>query len=427
MNKHTNNLLSVITVMILFSGNVYSQILMTGTSIGLSGSATGKMSGAQAVGWNPANLGLKANPSFSVTFLSFGTTLGNNAFSPRYIGDTFIEGDTLAPSQIDEILSKVESDDLQLYSFSTVPLFGLSINSFSLNIDAHGLVKGTIADDLLELALRGPVVDHTYYIDDINETGIAYWTASFSAAKSLTPPDFLDELSLGATFKYLGGLAYSDLVEKNGYVLITHDVINADGHIELIHATRGDGIGLDLGVAAWLKPLDMYCGLTLGNLIGSIIWTDVEANEIRFYRDDGLDIDSLTNEDYLKHLFNETDTTYSTGSVTSPLPRYIILSGAKTIHGNKIDLLCSYYQGLNDAPGHSKTPRIAFGSELRYIPILPLRIGLALGGEEKTQYSFGFGLNLGSYKMNIGMSWQGGLFEGAEGFSFGFTNLVSIQ
>ncbi len=426
-SRKSTYLMSALTAVVFLTGTSYSQILMTGKSIGLSGSAAGGMNGAQAVGWNPANLGLKANPTMSVTFLSIGTTLGNNAFSLRYIGDNFVEGDTLSDSQINDILGNVKSNDLRLYSFTSVPAFGLSINSFAFNIDAHGLVKGTIADDLLELALRGPVVDHLYEIDDFDETGMAYLTASFSAAKSLTPPDLFDELSVGATFKYLVGLEYTDLVEKSGFVQVTHDVIHADGALEFIHATKGDGIGLDLGVATRVKPLDMYCGLTLGNLVGSIIWTDVEATEIGFYRDDGLNLDSLTSENYFKHLFNETDTTYSTGSVTSPLPRYLLLSVDKYFNNDKINLSFAYYQGLNDAPGQSQTPRIALGSELRYIPVLPLRVGIALGGEEETQYSFGFGLSLGWYNLNIGMTCQGGLFEGAEGFSFGLTNFITVK
>ena len=73
------------------------------------------MYGSQAIGWNPANLGLHENPASSLTLLSFSTSLGNNAFSPKYIGNTFVEGDTLDHAKIEDILGKMSASKLKLY------------------------------------------------------------------------------------------------------------------------------------------------------------------------------------------------------------------------------------------------------------------------------------------------------------------------
>jgi len=382
------------------------------------------MFGVYAAGWNPANLGLKANPAFGVTFLSVGTSFGNNAFTPEYIGKTFVEGDTLTDEKIAEILGKVEANDLGIYGFSGIPILGVSIGPYALNIDGFALARGSIASDLLALGLRGPVRDEVYRFDDFDLQAMGYVSASFSFAKRLHPSGLLKELSIGATFKYISGAGYLDLVEKHGSLQITREKISTDGFFKLLESRTGDGVGLDLGVATVVEPLDIYCGLTAGNLIGSINWTDVTAREVRFFRDDGLDIDSLTDKRYVEHLFNQNDTSYSVGSVTSSLPSYILLSVAKALLGGRVNLYGSYYQGLDDAPGHSRTPRLALGSELMFVPLFPVRFGFSVGGTEGFQVSGGFGLKLPGYQLNVGGSYQRGVFAGAQGLSLAVGNYI---
>lgn len=411
-----------ILVSMMISDGLLGQPTMTGRSCGLAGSSVGSMYGVHSCGWNPANLGLKANPSFSMTMLSMGMSFGNNAFSPKYLGDNFVEGDTLSQSQIDDILDRLESDNLKLYSTASIPAFGVSIGSYAFNIDAHSSVNSTIAADLIGLTLTGPIVDELYSLRDVEAEGMAYWTASLSAAKTLPTPEFLSELSAGASFKYIGGIGYAELVEHEGSLQITREKIHIDGLYKTLVSTSGDGVGLDIGVAGKLKNLDISCGLMLGNLIGSINWTGVEANEVQFYRDDGLDADSLTEADYWENFINQTDTTYSASSVKKPLPRYLLLGFEKPFLDNKIDLYLAYYQGINKSPGHSTTPKLAVGTELRYLPVLPFRFGIAFGGKEHSQFAAGFGFKFQGYQFNIGASWQRGFASRAQGLSFAVTN-----
>jgi len=402
--------------------------MQTGRSISMANSCGAEMYGVQAVGWNPANLGLKGNPGSSLYFpISFSASFINNSFTPQYIADTFVEGDTLFDEDKADIISKMNVDDFKVHARVGVPVFGVSVNAFAFNVDVHAFGRIGLPSDLLEMALTGPVVDEIYDLSDVESEAMAYAAASLTFAKALTSPKFLNELSVGATFKYIYGGAYGLLDKHEGQLQITHETIDAYGMFRYLYSLRGDGVGLDLGASGRIKPVDMYCGLTFGNIVGNINWTEVEAGEFDFSRVSGIHIDSLTDEDYWKNFFSNSDTTYKTGDISSPLPRYFLLSAEKSFLDDKVDVHFSWYQGMNKSPAHSTTPKISFGTELHYLKVLPLRFGIGLGGVEKSEFALGFGLNRPTWQMNFGWAWQQGIALGAKGFSIAITNYFGGQ
>jgi hypothetical protein len=404
------------------ASTAFSQAQLNGRSIGFAGSGVMTMYGAQAVGWNPANLGIKANPITSLTFASFSMSVGNNAFSPQYITDNFQKGDTLFDDQKEDIVSQMDADQLRLHGFFDVPAFGLSINRYALNVDAYALATVSIPSAIFELGLTGPVVGVPYDLSTLEESSLAYGMAAISAAQPLSPVPYTKEFSVGASFKYIRGLAYAELAEKTGSIQITNEVIHADGKLLFLKSTIGDGVALDLAAAGQLEFRDIYVGLTLGNLLGSINWEEVEASELQFYLNDGLNADSVASSGYWENLLSKRDTTYDYKTVSTSLPKYLLMAGDMPYMNGKGDLFASYYQGLNEVPGQNTTPRISVGTEFRWIPVLTLRTGLALGGVEGSEFSAGFGFRVWGYRLDFGASWQRGILAGAKGFSFGLSN-----
>ncbi len=414
----------VVILLLVMSVALYAQPMRTGKTTGLAGAAGGTMFGVQANGWNPANLGLSANPAYSFYLpLSGGASFGNNSFSPEYLTKTFVKGDTLTSDKKAEILGKMESDDFKLYSYSGVPILGVSVGSHSFNVESFVFADAKMPTALFDLLLSGNDVNKTYNLGDVESEAIGYSTISYSVAKSFTPPHaLLGEFSLGATFKYVYGHAGGVLDEHEGHIIISNETIDAEGKFRYLLSQQGDGVGLDLGVSGVVEPLNMYLGLSLGNIIGNISWTDSEASEFEFWHLNGVEIDSLTEADYWGSFFNDSDTTYDAGDFSTPLPRYVLLSGQKSFLEDNIDVFLSWYQGLNESSGHSRIPKISVGTELNYLKSLPIRFGLGLGGVERTQYAFGFGFNTPFWQLNIGMSWERGFAFGAEGMSFSLTN-----
>ncbi|MBM3325736.1 MAG: hypothetical protein FJY65_01960 [Calditrichaeota bacterium] len=400
----------------------YAQPMRYGRSVALAGSGALGMYGVQAEGWNPANLGLKANSKFSVQLPSFGMFFGNNAFTPQYISDTFQEGSFLDSTIKRDILSQMDADQLRLDAQFGLPLFGLSTERIGFNLNTHLLSKVAIPADIFELCLTGWIENQIYDFSSVEEDIMAYWTAGLTVGTPLPVVPFMKEFAVGATFRYIGGIGFTKLEEKTGALQVTNETIRAEGMSRfLVGEKGGDGVGLDLGAAGRLPIFDMYVGMTLGNLIGSINWNSVEAREKHFNRDSGLNIDSLNRNEYWKHFLYQTDTSYSYGVYETPLPRYLLLSADLPYLSGAGDLFFSYYQGLNNTAGQNTTPRLALGSEFRWIPILPLRVGAAVGGVEAFELGGGFGLRLLGYSLNFGVSWQRGVLAGAKGFSFALT------
>ncbi len=382
-----------------------------------------------AAGFNPAMLGLRKNPRMSILLPSAYSSLGNNAFSPQYIGDTFVEGKWLDFEDKQDILSKIESDHIALYGHGAFPLLGMTIGNYGFSLmNFNYLLSGSIPKDILDLTLNGWEQNRSYTFDTAEGETYNYWTTSFYLSKSLSPPGMFEDFSLGVTIKYIRGVHYWGLGETGGTFQVTGTSIEADGLYEYLSAKSGDGVGIDFGIAGWLRPLDAFVGLTGGNLLGSINWSSVEVREVRFERHRGVDIDSLARGDYWERFFNKTDTTYWRGSFISPLPKYlelVIYKPSIYLNGNG-DVFLNIYQGLNDVPGYSLTPKLTVGTEMRMLQFLHIWTELGFGGVEGVEFGGGFGFNFSGYEFSLGADWQRGAFSGAKGFSVMMRNCFSL-
>ncbi|MBM3329857.1 MAG: hypothetical protein FJY67_10385 [Calditrichaeota bacterium] len=419
---------AVFAVMMMLPEGALAQALRTGRSVAMAGSSPLGMYGAQAAGWNPANLGLKANPKVTMQLPSFAWSFGNNAFSPQFIMDNFQEGEVLDSTDKERILGEFDTDNLDMNLALGIPIFGFSGGRFAFNTDAHVLGRFSLPEDLFQMALTGPVKDRVYDFGTVEEAGMAYWTAGLSVGHPLPAPfPFLSEFAVGATFKYVGGIAYGELDKKDAVLQITSSTIRAEGLTRLLIGKEGgDGIGLDLAAAGKMDPGNIYLGVTLGNVIGSINWSDVEAHESQFYRNSGIHPDSLSHNEYWEHFLQQDDTTYNIGSRTTPLPKYFMISGDLPYMNGKADLFANYYQGLNDVPANSLTPKFSVGTEFRWLVVLPLRAGVSFGGLEGFELGGGFGIKLPGYQLNFGASWQRGVLAGAKGFSLAVTQSFGL-
>ncbi len=99
------------------------------------------------------------------------------------------------------------------------------------------------------------------------------------------------------------------------------------------------------------------------------------------------------------------DTTYSTDSFSSDLQPVVKLGIARQY--SKLTWSVDWSQALAPRPGLGLNPRIAAGVEYRPIKQLPLRAGMAMGGNQGAIYSFGFGAHFGPFNFDLGMSNSG--------------------
>ena len=429
MNIKAILLASTLFLFVLISSPAKSQPYITGRSVALSISDPLKMYGAYCNGANPAILASPDNPLTTIVLPSLGLSVSNNAFSPNYIGQNLVEGKRLTDTDISDILSRVKQDNLNLNGRLLAPILGFSNKNYALNaLDLHVRMTATIPEEVLHLVLTGWEEDSLYRFSEVDYELLAYWSTSFSFGHELAPPEWLKFLAVGATFRYIIARNYLGLGKHEGSWRVTRENIETQGNIQLLSAKSGDGVGLDLGLTGSFQDGNSVFGITIGNLIGSINWEDLKVTDISFERNEGINMDSLVALDYWKYFLHNTDSTYYVRDFRTPQPRYLLFSlQRRDFYGkNRGDVYLSWYQGLNTVPGQNTSPRVSVGTEFLATQVLPLRLGIAVGGIEKFELSGGFGLRLARYRLDIGASWQRGIFYGAKGFSFAISNQLSL-
>jgi hypothetical protein len=95
------------------------------------------------------------------------------------------------------------------------------------------------------------------------------------------------------------------------------------------------------------------------------------------------------------------DTTYIIGNFKTALPRTATFAAGYYLRPNLV-LTGTFRQGLNKALGNTTTPRISVGTEYKPIPVIPLRAGIALGGDSGFALGLGIGVDAKIWQLNIG-------------------------
>ena len=424
--------MSLLTLLVwqLICGSAWAQPVITGRNAAMAEAGVLSSLGVQGVGWNPAVLGLKNAPRLSCLLPSSGVMMGNNSVSPRYMNDMFVTGKHLTAGDKNDILDQLADNELRVFGRYNVPLLAASYQSYAVNLfEAHMTAYGEIPKDIVHLVFTGGDSAKVYRLDDVEAQSILYWSSSFSLARQLPPWKGFRELSAGLTLRYLHGMSFVGLERTDGWFQIIGDTIHAVGAYKTLDAGRGAGVGMDLGVVGWWEPADLYLGMTLGNLLGTIRWRGVQMEEKYFERHSGVDVDSVSYDSYWRHFFHDRDTTYRADSRSSTLPAYFILALRKPgcwLKG-RADLNVAWNQGLTREPSGASKPRLAIGSEITARSWLLVRMGMGIGGQTGWTLGAGAGLKFQRYQLDIGGSWQRGIFSGAKGLTLALTNYLSVD
>ena len=400
-------------------------------SMGMAGAYQSMARGAEVSSWNPANIALPDGPNLSVDFLNLGFCFGNNGININLFNDYFSKEYFDANERWDEaakneIIDHIPSSGLKTFSRTQVTPIAVSYQQYALALNYFAYSDIDLPQNLLVVPLKGlgtELVDLT----DVEGEAILGMEIAASYGRMLHPSwTWLEYLTVGGTFKYLVGQVYATVENAGGTILSNNDSIAINGNytVNVVNpwddkGEIGRGVGLDLGAAAKINDkLDV--GFSLHNIIGGIHFGSSEEYQGSFaFNQPGLNIDEFDHfGDYMDSVAVETDTSFSSSqNLKYTLPKSFVLS-ANYKFSKVITLEADYQQGLNNTAGGTTTPRLAVGTEISYIPILPLRFGLALGGIQGTTLAFGFGLDAGNYKLDFALANQRGLFNGSKGFNF---------
>ena len=417
--------------LVLPSAFSWSQTGFNARSMGMAGAYQGMARGAEVSSWNPANLALPGGPGMSLDFLDIGFNLGNNSFNINLYNDYFGQDYFDANEKWDDtakndIVDNIPSSGFRLYNRTQVTPLAFSYQQYALAMNTFVYADFRLPQKLIEVPLKGLGTDPV----DLNDIdGEAIWGSEIvlSGGRMFQPDwDWVEFVTVGASFKYLIGSAYAVVSNAAGTLLSNADSIAINGSYKANvvvpfddKGQTGHGVGLDLGATAKINE-KLTLGFSLHNIFGSIRFGSSEEYQGSFaFNQPGLNIDEFDHfGDYLDSVSVETDTSYhSDENIKYVLPKSFVLSGTYKL-SPKVVVEADYHQGLSNSAGGTTTPRLAVGTEIRYLKILPLRFGLGLGGIQRVTLAWGFGLDFGAYQLDFAMAGQQGLFNGSRGINF---------
>jgi len=391
-------------------------------SMGMAGATAALSDDADAMIVNPALLGQGATRDrLSLTLLpNLSLGLGNNVLSFGELAG-LISSREITASDVSGVLSALPPTGWR-FLFDGGAALALAMPTARTGVflhaaaDTHGL---DVPRDLIALVLNGNATVPNVGIESLNG---ATATAVASLGSSFAMP-LGEKSSLGMNLRYLRGLAYGRVREARG-TLLSMDAsgkVSADAHLETEWATGGNGIAADFGVAGLLGDR-LRWGAILGN-VGVMTWRqrEITAYTVKVEPFSVVDASgSVTDFGAVTRDALKQDKRQE-GPSEIVLPPYLRLAAAFnpwepfTLSG---ELQLGYGSGF----GVSHTPELRLGSELRLLDWLPLRTGVALGGDRGLTFATGLGLDMPHFRLDFAMAALNGVGSHARGASYTLSN-----
>ena len=427
-------------------------------AMGMAGSYGALARGVEALYWNPANMGLKDSPKFSLPLsVGFSFILENNSWSVADYNDH--NGNFISDADKDGLLADLEQGGLKfntdvglflpLVGGFTFPLpWGLSS---AIAIDAQAGVEGKIPRDMIEFLLRGNDFEQTRIEQgrdpnyDIAEWDGESWglgVFSWGFAKPWMPAQFspyLSQFSVGTTLKVMGG-AMLEVVRSDGGFITRQSGADIDAYA-VARGGGGVGFGLDFGVAGVTKDGKTVGSIAMMNFLDTMNWSIrtqqdsvfVSASDVNALSFSGKDdlteiTDNPVDADGDKVFHEEIDIS----SFSRSLPAMMRIGVAHQLMP-RLTVSGNYDQAFSSGFGISSTPHIATAVEYRLVNWFPVRFGLSVGGRSGQTSAIGFAFGpftLGRVQLSLletGLINRGGFMPGlSQGFGYSI-NLFKFQ
>ena len=395
----------------------FSQTADDARYLSMAGSNVAIAEGNEWYGGNPATLAIQRDFNFEIQLLSAHLMVRNNSFSLKEYDKYFTTGDSLTRSDIDELFGHIPEKGL--YGYTDIGARGLSIYArpFSLTIAGMGNGFVNLPKDPIIFPFYGNTEQKDFSIDDLDGQAWAGGSINFGIAFPVTQwmPSQFDFVSVGISPKYIRGFQYAEITESRGSLITTEDYILASAHLMGMRSEGGNGFALDFGVLGVYEE-NWTFSLHASNLFGAVTWKTNDSLLVYDFISDSVRINNY--QDFTRL---EEDTTYAVGNFKRNLPQSLTFATAYQYLPNLV-FTAAWRQGLNHALGNSVTPLISIGTEYSPIPYLPLRTGIAVGGNYGFTWGMGLGVDLKYWQLSIGyMNHNFRWFRSAESMDFALT------
>jgi hypothetical protein len=360
-------------------------------SAGMAGAGSAILEGVDAQAVNPARL---AAVGGSELRLAEGhAAASNNSYS---LADyRKFNGANLTEEDEDRILSKVGGRTIEADGSMWMQGLAYRRDRWAVGVRARAMAHGAFPKELLELALDGNSPGRPFTLDDASGSGLAVGEIGLSHARTLEVPR-VGIWHVGATLKYIQGLAYGRVEEAVGNIRTETGGVSGDGWVRVRTTTGGTGYGLDLG--AW-SPIDSLWSVSVSvtDLLGRVHWTRNPEETIARVTVIKSNLQELEDGDSLA---TSTDETRTIGSFRSTLPAVLTVGAARV--WNRWKLVADWTQGFRESAGATRRPRVAVGGEARITSWVSGRAGISVGGLDR--HSLGVGMSLRPWILRVDLA-----------------------
>ncbi|MBU0508640.1 hypothetical protein KKH27_07385 [bacterium] len=373
---------------------------------------------------NPAELGKVNTRDWTIELPGGGATVSNNSFSVRFWNENIARDDYWDAAETQEILARIPSDGLKAHATVNAPLVGVRWHEFAFNARMFGGGRADLPKSAAELAFVGTKLNESYSISDLLGQSVVVSDYALSYGHML-PQHRIPELAAGATVHYFQGYAYANAWNETANLFTSADVIQGQGEFTSEAATNGNGFGLDLGLAATLSPR-WRAGLAVHGIASKLNWNLDETTIYRFATDQaGLNLDSLDEENYTDRVFEDEDVTIKGGRASSRMP-LVVRASALFLAAPKWTLAGVVAAQTNDTPLSESGLEAGAAAQWQSTSWSVLQGGIQLGGTHRTLFSFGGGVRLGTYELDLSIAAAGGLFNSAHGMGAAISQRIAF-
>jgi len=416
--------------------------------IGMARTFVADSRGLDAVGLNPANLGIPDSGRVTVAFMPSGVHIGSDVLTYGMYRDYFTGVDSdggrvsrfLTDADKQRIIGAFQdgvgrvSGELEARPIGISVLVG-GVGRFCLTVTERLGFDAQIPQEYARFLLYGNTPGSVY---DVSATGMtAQWTREFgfSFGRPVPPPSFLKSMAAGIGVKYVQGFGYYELHRMNaslttatdGVLRGSIDMMARSADIDQLHrsgagaftpfpAPAGTGWGFDAGISGEVNDY-----LRVGLAVTDIGWIDWQKNVEVAITQSSFVLDNPLMESQRKAVEQALKGTRGPGDpFTTSLPTKLRagvalemsrLPAFRNGFSGEMTVALDYNQGFNDVPGSTTHARFSLGVEYRPIPFLPLRTGIEVGGEDGFNFALGLGLKLGFFELDIASDNLGWIFD----------------
>lgn len=375
-------------------------------AMAIGGAYTALAMGLEASAYNPANLGLSKNHSFSIDLFSVGVNLKNNSFSLNdyntYTGQFLTEDDKNA------ILEKIPAEGLQINLLTEAAGLSFSVGRLAFNFRGLGASKINLNKDPMELLLFGNAIIPDISLNDTRGEAWAIGDGTIAYGQPLRKWED-GELAIGASLHYLYGIINQKITHAEGGIVTTDSGFVGDGLMVIRSATGGSGVAFDLGMSMVFADNWIFSACWQ-NIYSKLNWSKDTEELLLTFDMQTINYDNLADTTINDSLVESSDTTYSIPSFSTTVPSVVKLGIARSYE--KLTWALDWEQGTSPGASQSVNPRISSGIEYNHWGFLPLRAGISFGGNRGTLYSTGFGFHFGPYQFDMAIANSGSIIPG---------------